>query len=163
MPEHIEENELITQRKTKLENISKRGIYAYGGKYETTSAIKALKDDFSEGKTVSLAGRIMAARTHGKSSFYDIKDSTAKIQVYMKEDIVGVKSFEFLNNIDIGDFIGVKGETFKTRTGEPTVVVKEFRILAKSLRPLPEKWHGLKDVETRYRQRYIDLIVNDDV
>ncbi|MDP3804649.1 MAG: lysine--tRNA ligase, partial [Candidatus Omnitrophota bacterium] len=102
-------------------------------------------------------------RSHGKSSFYDIKDSTAKIQAYFKEDAVGAGNFKFLNNVDIGDFIGVKGETFKTRTGEPTVIVKEFTILAKSLRPLPEKWHGLKDVETRYRQRYVDLIVNDDV
>ena len=163
MPEHPEENDLIMQRKTKLENISKRGIYAYGGKYETTSTIKALKDDFSEGRTVSLAGRIMAARTHGKSSFYDIKDPTGKMQAYFKEDIVGKDAFGLLNDLDIGDFIGVKGDTFKTRTGEPTVVVKEFTILAKSLRPLPEKWHGLKDVETRYRQRYVDLIVNDDV
>jgi lysyl-tRNA synthetase class 2 len=163
VPEHPEENDLITQRKTKLENISKRGIYAYGGKYETTSTIKALKDDFSEGRTVSLAGRIMAARTHGKSSFYDIKDPTGKMQAYFKEDIVGKDAFGLLNDLDIGDFIGVKGDTFKTRTGEPTVVVKEFTILAKSLRPLPEKWHGLKDVETRYRQRYVDLIVNDDV
>ena len=80
MPEQIEENELIKQRKAKLEDIAKRGIYAYGGRYETTSAIKALRDDFSEGRSVSLAGRIMAARTHGKSSFYDIKDSTGKIQ-----------------------------------------------------------------------------------
>ena len=163
MLEQIEENELIKQRKMKLEDIAKRGIYAYGGRYETTSAIKALKDDFSEGRSVSLAGRIMAARTHGKSSFYDIKDSTGKIQAYFKEDIVGADKFSLLNDLDIGDFVGIKGDTFKTRTGEPTVIVKDFTILAKSLRPLPEKWHGLKDVETRYRQRYVDLIVNDDV
>ena len=163
MPEHIEESELIKQRRAKLESISKKGIYAYGGRYETTSTIKALKDDFSEGRIVSVAGRIMAVRSHGKSSFYDIKDATGKIQAYFKEDIVGAEPFALLNNLDIGDFIGVKGDTFKTRTGEPTVIVKEFKILAKSLRPLPEKWHGLKDVETRYRQRYVDLIVNDDV
>lgn len=162
MPEPIEENELIKQRKAKLEDISKRGIYAYGGRYDTTSTIKALKDDFAEDRTVSLAGRIMAVRTHGKSSFYDIKDSTGKIQAYFKADIVGAETFELLNDLDIGDFIGIEGETFKTRTGEPTVIVKKLTILAKSLRPLPEKWHGLKDVETRYRQRYIDLIVNDD-
>jgi lysyl-tRNA synthetase class 2 len=161
--EHIEENELIKQRKAKLEDISKKGIYAYGGRYETTSTVKELKDNFAEGKVVSLAGRIMAARTHGKSSFYDVKDSTGKIQAYFKADIVGPEQFALLNNLDIGDFIGVKGDTFKTRTGEPTVIVKELKILAKSLRPLPEKWHGLKDVETRYRQRYVDLIVNDDV
>ncbi len=163
MPNRIEESELIKQRKAKLEDISRRGIYAYGGRYDTTSTIKVLKGDFAEGRTVSLAGRIMAARTHGKSSFYDIKDSTGKIQAYLKEDIVGAESFDLLKDIDIGDFIGIRGDTFKTRTGEMTVIVKEFTILSKSLRPLPEKWHGLKDVETRYRQRYVDLIVNDDV
>lgn len=162
MAERMEENDLIGQRREKLGNISKK-TYAYGASFETTSAIKALKDDFSEGKPVALAGRIMAARSHGKSSFYDIKDSTGKIQVYIKEDIVGADTFRFLDDLDIGDFIGIKGDTFKTRTGEPTVIVKELKILSKSLRPLPEKWHGLKDVETRYRQRYIDLIVNDDV
>ncbi|MCX5685866.1 MAG: lysine--tRNA ligase [Candidatus Omnitrophica bacterium] len=163
MPEDLRENELIKQKKAKLGNIIRDGVYPYGGKFETTSTIKALQSNFVEGRHAALAGRIMAARSHGKSSFYDIKDSTAKIQVYFKEDTVGAEPFKFLNNIDIGDFIGVKGETFKTRTGEPTIVVREFKILAKSLRPLPEKWHGLKDVETRYRQRYIDLIVNDEV
>ncbi len=163
MSEHIEENELIKQRKSKLENIAKSGVYAYGGKFEVTSSIGELKDDFSEGKTVVLAGRIMAIRLHGKSMFLDLKDSKGKMQAYVKEDAVGPDTFAFLKNVDIGDFAGVKGETFKTRTGEPTIVVKEFTMLSKSLRPLPEKWHGLKDVETRYRQRYVDLIVNDDV
>ena len=163
MAEHIEENELIKQRKAKLDAITKSGVYAYGGKFETTSSIKDLKDAFSEGRAVALAGRVMATRVHGKSVFYDIKDSSGKIQVYIKEDIIGPKGFEFLKNLDIGDFVGIKGETFKTRTGEPTVITKELQILAKSIRPLPEKWHGLKDIETRYRQRYVDLIVNDDV
>ena len=163
MAERLEESELIKQRRLKLDNIIKAGIYPYGGKFETTSSIKALKDNFAEGNNVTLAGRVMAARVHGKSSFYDIKDSTAKIQAYLKEDIVGLENFKLLNSIDIGDFLGIKGETFKTRTGEPTVIVKELTILSKSLRPLPEKWHGLKDVETRYRQRYVDLIVNDEV
>ncbi len=163
MSEHSEENELIKQRKAKLEDIFKRGIYAYGGRYDTTSTIKALKDDFQEGIPVSLAGRIMAIRAHGKSSFYDVLDATGKIQAYFKADIVGAETFGLLNDLDIGDFIGVEGETFKTRTGEPTVIAKKLTILAKSLRPLPEKWHGLKDVETRYRRRYVDLIVNDDV
>jgi lysyl-tRNA synthetase class 2 len=164
MPEHIEENELIRQRKAKLDGIAKAGVYAYGGKFDTTSGIGALVDAFSEGKQVTIAGRIMAVRLHGKSIFLDLKDSSGKVQAYIKEDTVGAEQFAFLkNNTDIGDFAGVKGETFKTRTGEPTIVVKEFRMLSKSLRPLPEKWHGLKDVETRYRQRYVDLIVNDDV
>jgi len=163
MSEHIEDNELIKQRKAKLENISKAGVAPYGGKYEASSTIKELKDNFAEGKVVSVAGRIIAQRLHGKSMFCDIKDFSGKIQAYMKSDIVGNSVFEFLKEIDIGDFIGVKGDTFKTRTGEPTVIAKEVTLLSKSLRPLPEKWHGLKDVETRYRQRYVDLIVNDEV
>ncbi len=163
MPAEREDNELITKMKAKLEAIMKSGGYAYGGSFKVSSSIKELKENFAEGKQVVLAGRIMAAREHGKSLFYDIKDSSGKIQGYVKEDIIGVNNYEFLKNIDIGDFVGIKGETFKTRTGEPTVKVTEITILAKSLRPLPEKWHGLKDVETRYRQRYVDLVMNDDV
>src|SRR3989338_6647945 len=121
MSQHSEENELIRKRRSKLDAISKSGVYAYGGRFQTSSSISELKDDFAEGKRVSLAGRIVAARTHGKSLFYDIKDLHAKIQVYVKEDILGPENFEFLNNVDIGDFIGVKGETFKTKTGEATV------------------------------------------
>ncbi|MCX5678353.1 MAG: lysine--tRNA ligase [Candidatus Omnitrophica bacterium] len=160
----IEENELVRQRKEKLKAITDSGVYAYGGKFQTTANIGGLRADFVEGKTIVAAGRVMAVRLHGKSMFYDLKDSSGKIQAYIKEDTIGADNFASIkNNIDIGDFVGVSGETFKTRTGEPTIVVKEFRILSKSLRPLPEKWHGLKDVETRYRQRYVDLIVNDDV
>src|SRR3989338_4517871 len=162
MPAHSEENELIKQKKAKLEAIIKSGELPYGERFEA-SAIKILKDDFAEGKAVSIAGRITAAREHGKSLFYDLKDASAKIQSYVKEDIVGAKNYEFLKNIDIGDFVGIEGETFKTRTAEPTIKVTELTVLAKSLRSLPEKWHGLKDVETRYRQRYVDLIVNDEV
>ena len=163
MSEHVEENELLKQRKSKLDNITKAGVYAYGGKFEITSGIGELRDAFTEGKSVVLAGRIMAIRLHGKSMFIDLKDSSGKMQAYIKADAVGADTFALLNSVDIGDFAGVKGETFKTRTGEPTIVVKEFTMLSKSLRALPEKWHGLKDVETRYRQRYVDLIVNDDV
>jgi len=159
----MEENELIKQKHSKLEALNNKGVYPYGGRFDVSSSIGKLKEDFAEGKNVVLAGRVMAAREHGKSRFYDIKDSTGKIQAYMKQDIVGAENFELLNSLDIGDIIGIKGDTFKTRTGEPSVIVKEFTILSKSLRPLPEKWHGLKDVETRYRQRYVDLIVNDDV
>ncbi len=158
-----EENDLIRQRRIKLDNILAKGIDAYGGKADVSFGIKELKDNFAENKQVSVAGRIMALRAHGKSVFMDIKDSSAKIQAYLKEDIVGKDKFGFLDNIDIGDIVRVAGDTFKTRTGEPTIIVKEFDLLSKSLRPLPEKWHGLKDVETRYRQRYVDLIVNDDV
>ena len=98
MPEHSEENELVRQKKAKLGNIIRDGVYPYGGKFETTSTIKALRSNFAEGRDAALAGRIMAARSHGKSSFYDIKDSTAKVQVYFKEDKVGAENFKFLNN-----------------------------------------------------------------
>lgn len=158
-----EENELIRQRKAKLDAINNKGIYAYGGRFDTTATIKKITDNFTEGQSVTLAGRLMACREHGKAKFYDLKDSTGKIQLYVKADIVGEAGFELSNNLDIGDFVGVKGETFKTRTGEPSLKTTELVILSKSLRPLPEKWHGLKDVETRYRQRYVDLAMNDDV
>ncbi len=158
-----EESELIKQRRTKLDAINKKGIYAYGGRFDTTSSIKKLTDGFGEGKAVTLAGRIMACREHGKAKFYDLKDSTGKIQLYLKSDVVGVDAFELSNNIDIGDFVGVSGETFKTRTNEPSIKVTSLEMLSKSLRPLPEKWHGLKDIETRYRQRYVDLVMNEDV
>jgi len=158
-----EENELIKQRRAKLEAIKSLGLYAYGGRFDTTSFIKELTDNFADGKTVTIAGRIMACREHGKAKFYDLKDSTGKIQLYVKSDIVGADVFELSNNTDIGDFVGVSGETFKTRTNEPSIKVLKFEMLSKSLRPLPEKWHGLKDIETRYRQRYIDVVMNDDV
>jgi lysyl-tRNA synthetase class 2 len=158
-----EENELILQKKAKLDAITKSGIYAYGGRFDVTSTVKELTDNFTEGKSVALAGRLMACREHGKAKFYDLKDSTGKIQLYVKADIVGEKGFELSNHLDIGDFVGVKGESFKTRTGEPSIKTTEITVLSKSLRPLPEKWHGLKDVETRYRQRYVDLVMNEDV
>ena len=158
-----EENDLIKQRRLKLDAITGKGIYAYGGRFDTTSSIKELTDNFVEGKTATVAGRIMACREHGKAKFYDLKDSTGKIQLYVKADIVGPDIFELSNNTDIGDFIGVSGNTFKTRTNEPSIKVMRLEMLSKSLRPLPEKWHGLKDVETRYRQRYVDVIMNGDV
>lgn len=163
MPIEREENDLIKQRRTKLEAITGKGIYAYGGKFATTSSIKELTDNFADGKAATIAGRIMACREHGKAKFYDLKDSTGKIQLYVKADIVGPDAFELSNNTDIGDFIGVSGDTFKTRTNEPSIKVLKLEILSKSIRPLPEKWHGLKDVETRYRQRYIDVVMNDNV
>ncbi len=104
----------------------------------------------------------MAKREHGKSAFMDIKDFDGKMQVYFKKDVIGDEAFEILKGLDIGDIVGIAGELFKTRTEEETVKASEFRVLSKSLLPLPEKWHGLKDVETRFRQRYVDLIVNDE-
>src|SRR3989338_6995439 len=156
-------NVLRQERLSKLESMKKSGIEPYGERFDVSGPIKGLRDDFIEGKIVQTAGRIMAMREHGKSAFYDLKDSSGRIQLYFKEDIVGKETYEFLKYLDIGDIIGVKGELFKTRTGEPSVKVTALTILSKSLRPLPEKWHGLKDVETRFRQRYVDLVVNEEV
>ena len=156
------QEELIQQKQIKLKKLKEKGVDPYGGKYDKSCFINDLLQNTKEGDTVSTAGRLTAVRAHGKSVFGDLRDVTGKIQIYVKEDTVGKENFELLNLLDIGDFLGVKGEIFKTRTGEITVNVKEFKILSKSLLPLPEKWHGLKDIETRYRQRYVDLIVNED-
>jgi len=157
------ENNIIGQKRDKLNAIKKDGIYPYGGRFDTTSTIGAARDAYKEGANVSLAGRITALREHGKTKFFDLKDSEGKIQLYAGKDLLGEEKFDFLKKLDIGDFIGVKGELIKTRTGEITVNLNSVTLLSKSLRPLPEKWHGLKDIEIRYRQRYLDLIANDEV
>lgn len=124
--------------------------------------IKEILDDFSEGKKVSLAGRLISKRQHGKSGFAHIIDHTGKIQFYAQANKPG-EIFELYKDLDIGDIVGFEGELFTTRTGELTVSIESLKLLAKALMPMPEKWHGLKDVETRYRQRYLDLIANPDV
>ncbi|MDI3547972.1 MAG: lysyl-tRNA synthetase, class [Halanaerobiales bacterium] len=164
--ENLEElNDLMLQRREKLEQLIQKGIKPYGKKYEVTHHAVEIENNFEqlEGKEVSLAGRIMAIRTHGKACFADLMDMTGKIQLYVKFDEVGEENYNLFNDFDIGDIIGVTGEVFKTRRGQISVKVSSFRFLAKSLRPLPEKWHGLKDKELRYRQRYLDLIVNPEV
>ncbi len=158
---HIDD--LIKQRLANLNSIQDAKIYPYGSRFDVSSGVKEALDNFKENAPASLAGRIMAIRAHGKSIFCDLRDRTGKIQFYIGEKAVGKDSFALFKKIDIGDIVGLKGELFKTRTGEPTLKVSEFTLLSKSLRPLPEKWHGLKDVEIRYRQRYLDLIVNEDV
>ena len=156
--------EIIENRHEKLKLLRNKGIDPFGGKFSISSQIKDLIENFKDGQKATIAGRVMAKRKHGKSLFSDLRDETAKIQLYLKVDIIGKEKFElFDSTLDIGDIIGAKGTLFKTRTGEPTLKVEDVIMLAKSLRPLPEKWHGLKDVETRYRQRYLDLIVNERV
>ncbi|MBU3934213.1 MAG: lysine--tRNA ligase, partial [Candidatus Omnitrophica bacterium] len=151
-------------RRKKLEAMRKAGFCPFARNFSKSSDIKELVDNFQEGKDAQTAGRIMALRSHGKSIFGDVKDEGSKIQFYLKLDSAGKERFElFLNNIDIGDIIGLKGTLFKTRTQEPTIEVSEFALLAKSLRPLPEKWHGLKDIEIRFRRRYLDLLANEKV
>lgn len=156
-------NDIEKQKRAKLEDIKSLGIYPYGCQFPVDSLIERLKSDFAEGKHASVAGRIMAVREHGKTIFYDLRDSSDRIQLYAGKKVLGDDKFEFLKKLDIGDIVGVKGELFKTRTGEPTLKILEIAILSKSLKPLPEKWHGLKDVEIRYRQRYLDLAVNHEV
>lgn len=159
-----ERNEFVKQRIDKLNALKEIGIDAYGGRFNKSQSIEKLTEDFKEGAKVETAGRITAFREHGKSSFLDLRDASGRIQVYVKSDTIGTeKHNNIFKRLDIGDILGVKGEFFKTRTGEVTINAEEVTLLTKGLRPLPEKWHGLKDVEIRYRQRYVDLIVNEDV
>jgi len=165
-------NDLIQQRFKKLAEISAMGKRPYAGRYAVTASSQQLlaahgslnKEDLEkERTTVSLAGRIVALRSFGKACFCHIQDGSGKIQLYFQKNTLGEELFNLFKKLDIGDFIGVKGFLFRTRTDELTVDVEQFELLAKSLRPLPEKWHGLTDVEIRYRQRYVDLIVNPEV
>ncbi|NNF05677.1 MAG: lysine--tRNA ligase [Candidatus Eisenbacteria bacterium] len=142
------------------------GFDPYPYAYDVTHHAQDILDGFdglvANETVVSVAGRMMARRSHGKSTFVHVQDKSGRIQVYFKLDILGEKNYELVKRLDLGDLIGVTGTLFETRTGEKTIQAKSITFLAKSLRPLPEKWHGLKDVEIRYRQRYLDLIVNED-
>jgi lysyl-tRNA synthetase class 2 len=157
-----EENIIFKDRIEKLNKLKLSGIEPYGERFEKTHSVVSLLADFKEAIKVRIAGRITAMRSHGKSVFFDVKDDSGRIQAYIKAGLVGEKEFDVFNSLDIGDIIGISGEVFKTRTGEPTVKLENFILLSKSLRTLPEKWHGLKDIETRYRQRYLDIISNED-
>lgn len=160
----MELDDLRQQRVDKLTAFKEAGMQPFGENFKKTSSIKELLAAFEEGKTVSLSGRLTGKRKHGKVCFGDLRDQDGRIQLYArKEDPMSESVFELFNKLDIGDIVGIQGETFKTHTGEPTIKVNAFKLLAKSLRPLPEKWHGLKDVQIRYRQRYIDLISAPEV
>jgi len=159
----MELNEIIEQRKAKLSSFQGKGVPVYASFKSAHTAIGQALDKFQEGEKRVFCGRIVASRSHGKVLFFDLRDSTGSIQLYIKKDLVGEEKFEMLKNLDIADIIKAEGELFKTHSGEPTLKVEDFAILAKALRSLPEKWHGLKDVELRYRQRYLDLIANDQV
>ena len=156
-----DENSLIAQRREKLAALQARGLNPFGHAYETSGTIAEVRGQFSEGATLRAAGRITAHRDMGKSHFVDLRDSTGRIQVYIHAKEVGSDMIEIFKLIDLGDFIGVEGTCFLTKTGEPTLKVRALELLGKSLRPLPEKWHGLQDVEARYRQRYLDLLTNE--
>ena len=172
------EERILEQRKEKVKKLKELGYEPYAYAYEVSAKAKELLERFGKIKEgeerereelpteeFSLAGRIMSMRVMGKAAFFHIQDESGRIQCYIRRDTVGEEFYNkvFKKLIDIGDIVGVKGTLFRTRTGELTLEVKEMALLTKSLRPLPEKWHGLKDTEKRYRQRYLDLIVNPEV
>jgi len=159
----MEIDEIRGVRINKLNSLISKGIIPYGGRFICSDSIEALLKDFVEEKEVTIAGRIMANRKHGKVLFVDLRDQTGKIQLFIKADNIGPELFEVVGELDIGDIVGVKGQLFKTKTGQESVRVLELTLLSKSLMSLPEKWHGLKDIEVRYRQRYVDLIANEEV
>jgi len=156
-----EENELIALRRKKLDALRGKGIEPFGGGFEVAGSIAEVREKFKEGETLRAAGRIIAHRDMGKSHFLDLRDATGRIQIYIHANEVGAELIDLFRLLDLGDFIGVEGTCFVTKSGEPTLKVRTFQLLAKALRPLPEKWHGLQDVEARYRQRYLDLITNE--
>ena len=156
-----DENELIALRRQKVEAIRALGAAPFGNAFETTGNIAEVREKFVEGTTLRAAGRVTAHRDMGKSHFADIRDASGRLQVYLNSKELTAEAMQLFALVDLGDFIGVEGECFTTKTGEQTLKVRACQILAKSLRPLPEKWHGLQDVETRYRQRYLDLVTNE--
>jgi lysyl-tRNA synthetase class 2 len=156
----------MEERLKKLEKLKELGINPYPYRFDRTHTFRQIRHGFEDlskaGQTVRTCGRIVAVRGHGKTLFATLTDETDKMQVYLRKDKLG-KDFELFEYFDLGDFVGVEGTVFKTKTGEVTVLVDNYQLLSKSLRPLPEKWHGLRDIEIRYRKRYLDLIVNTEV
>lgn len=160
-------DEIKRARLDKLEEIKKSGIDPYPSKSQRTHTAKQALDNFDDlsksKKEISLAGRIRTIRVHGGLTFMNLEDQSGQIQLFFKRDAMGQEKYDALEVFDIGDFIQTEGILFATKRGERTLNVKDYQILTKSLLPLPEKWHGLKDEEERYRKRYLDLIINKDV
>jgi lysyl-tRNA synthetase class 2 len=163
---------LFEDRKKKVETLKAMGVSLYPTGFKCDLTVAEAFERFGSldeaslknlERTFAIAGRIMAVRDFGKASFIHIKDGTGRIQAYIRKDKIGEERFNVFKLMDIGDFIGIKGSFFRTKTGEFTILADHIQLLSKSLRPLPEKWHGLTDVETRYRQRYLDLVVNEPV
>ncbi|HHU82883.1 MAG TPA: lysine--tRNA ligase [Firmicutes bacterium] len=160
----------MEDRRRKMEELRRAGIDPYGKRFSRTHLAQEIINEFAavedfdavENREVRIAGRIMSLRAHGKASFAHLLDLSGQIQVYAKIDALGDESYQRFTGLDLGDIIGVYGTVFRTRRGEITIEIKEWEILSKALRPLPEKWHGLKDVDLRYRKRYLDLIANPE-
>jgi lysyl-tRNA synthetase class 2 len=172
MSQEVELNDLLRVRREKLAALTEKGLDPFGTKFNRTHTAADLISEYGEKDKealdgeeieVTLAGRIMTKRGKGKAGFAHIQDLSGKIQIYVRQDAVGEEQYDLFNTIDIGDWVGVTGLVFKTKVGELSIKAKDFQLLTKSLRPLPDKFHGLKDVEQRYRQRYVDLIMNPEV
>ncbi|PTX55267.1 lysyl-tRNA synthetase class II [Melghirimyces profundicolus] len=172
MSQGEEQNELLQVRRDKLESLREKGIDPFGAKFERTHTAKEILDAYDalskeeieeKNQPVVIAGRLVAKRKQGKASFAHLQDQSGRIQIYVRKDQVGDEQYETFTTADLGDWLGISGVVFKTNRGETSVKAKEVTFLSKSLRPLPEKFHGLKDVELRYRKRYLDLIMNPDV
>ena len=163
--QNLDGSDQVAVRREKLDRIREEGIDPFRmnwvQSHVSSQAVSLLQDEDETGPEVSVAGRIVAFRLMGKASFLKILDRSGKIQSYVRKDEIGEESYASFKKLDLGDFIGIKGPLFRTKTGEVTIRAKEYRLLSKALRPLPEKWHGLTDNEQIYRQRYLDLIVNE--
>jgi len=157
-----ETHALFETRRQKMLSLREKGVAPYGQRFDLTGSVAEVRERFTEGCCERIAGRITAHRDMGKSHFLDLTDSTGRLQVFIHAKEVGPEAYSIFQLLDMGDFLGVEGECFITKTGEPTIRVSKLTVLSKALRPLPDKWHGLSDVETRYRQRYLDLLANPE-
>jgi lysyl-tRNA synthetase, class II len=156
----MEENDLLAFRRQKLQQLLEQKVDPFGSRFDVSGAVGEIRESFAEGQRVRVAGRITAHRNMGKSQFLNLSDVSGRLQVYVNLKELSIEQAGIFQLLDIGDFLGVEGECFVTKTGEPTIRVERFRILSKTLRPLPDKWHGITDIEIRNRQRYLDLIAN---
>jgi len=157
-----ETNELIALRRQKLQALREKGVEPFGARFETTGTVAQIREAFEEGKPVRAAGRLTAHRDMGKSHFLDLRDGSGRIQLFVSMKDFTPDQVEIFKLLDIADFIGIEGECFVTKSGEPSLRVRAFTLLSKSLRPMPSQWYGVEDVEVKYRQRYIDLMANLD-
>lgn len=156
----MEENDLLAVRRQKLEQLLGLKVDPFGERFDVSGTVGEVRQAFEQGARVHVAGRITAHRNMGKSQFLDLSDVSGRIQVYINLKELAVDQAGIFQNLDIGDFLGIEGDCFVTKSGEPTIRVEKFQILSKTLRPMPDKWHGVSDIEIRNRQRYLDLIAN---
>ncbi len=164
-------NDQLQVRREKMNSIRENGMDPFGKRFDRTHNTQQIKEQYEEftkedldekDVSVTIAGRIMTKRGKGKAGFAHVQDLNGQIQIYVRKDTVGEEQYELFDTVDLGDIVGISGTVFKTKVGELSIKVKEFTLLTKSLRPLPDKFHGLKDIEQRYRQRYLDLIMSEE-